>query len=147
MQNTFIRFIENEEQNLSFDQLYDIRALRVLVNSVPECYHSLGIVHQIWRHIPHQFDDYITNLKANGYRSLHTAVIAENKSLEVQIRTHEMHDEAELGVCSHFNYKEGSKNTDHSFNHRLHSLRAVLEHYQERNETTVHQNEDETEGF
>lgn len=96
-QNTFIRFIENEKQNLSFDQLYDIRALRVLVNSVPECYHSLGIVHQIWRHIPHQFDDYITNPKANGYRSLHTAVIAENKSLEVQIRTHEMHDEAELG--------------------------------------------------
>ncbi|EPO4036248.1 RelA/SpoT family protein [Acinetobacter baumannii] len=136
-----------KSKNLSFDQLYDIRALRVLVNSVPECYHSLGIVHQIWRHIPHQFDDYITNPKAKGYRSLHTAVIAENKSLEVQIRTHEMHDEAELGVCSHFNYKEGSKNTDHSFNHRLHSLRAVLEHYQERNETTVHQNEDETEGF
>ncbi|ENU4251839.1 bifunctional (p)ppGpp synthetase/guanosine-3',5'-bis(diphosphate) 3'-pyrophosphohydrolase [Acinetobacter baumannii] len=136
-----------KSKNLSFDQLYDIRALRVLVNSVPECYHSLGIVHQIGRHIPHQFDDYITNPKANGYRSLHTAVIAENKSLEVQIRTHEMHDEAELGVCSHFNYKEGSKNTDHSFNHRLHSLRAVLEHYQERNETTVHQNEDETEGF
>ncbi|WP_435706861.1 RelA/SpoT family protein [Acinetobacter baumannii] len=136
-----------KSKNLSFDQLYDIRALRVLVNSVPECYHSLGIVHQIWRYIPHQFDDYITNPKANGYRSLHTAVIAENKSLEVQIRTHEMHDEAELGVCSHFNYKEGSKNTDHSFNHRLHSLRAVLEHYQERNETTVHQNEDETEGF
>ncbi|EXU56735.1 relA/SpoT family protein [Acinetobacter baumannii 24845_10] len=136
-----------KSKNLSFDQLYDIRALRVLVNSVPECYHSLGIVHQIWRHIPHQFDDYITNPKANCYRSLHTAVIAENKSLEVQIRTHEMHDEAELGVCSHFNYKEGSKNTDHSFNHRLHSLRAVLEHYQERNETTVHQNEDETEGF
>ncbi|EMG9848249.1 bifunctional (p)ppGpp synthetase/guanosine-3',5'-bis(diphosphate) 3'-pyrophosphohydrolase [Acinetobacter baumannii] len=136
-----------KSKNLSFDQLYDIRALRVLVNSVPECYHSLGIVHQIWRHIPHQFDDYITNPKANGYRSLHTAVIAENKSLEVQIRTHEMHDEAELGVCSHFNYKEGSKNTDHSFNHRLHSLRAVLDHYQERNETTVHQNEDETEGF
>lgn len=136
-----------KSKNLSFDQLYDIRALRVLVNSVPECYHSLGIVHQIWRHIPHQFDDYITNPKANGYRSLHTAVIAENKSLEVQIRTHEMHDEAELGVCSHFNYKEGSKNTDHSFNHRLHSLRAVLEHYQERNETTVHQNEDETESF
>lgn len=86
-----------KSKNLSFDQLYDIRALRVLVNSVPECYHSLGIVHQIWRHIPHQFDDYITNPKANGYRSLHTAVIAENKSLEVQIRTHEMHDEAELG--------------------------------------------------
>ncbi|NNP72905.1 GTP pyrophosphokinase [Acinetobacter defluvii] len=136
-----------KSKNLSFDQLYDIRAVRVLVNSVPECYHALGIVHQIWRHIPHQFDDYITNPKANGYRSLHTAVIAENKSLEIQIRTVEMHEEAELGVCSHFNYKEGSKNTDYSFNHRLHSLRSVLEHYQERNDANVHPNEDETEDF
>lgn len=122
-------------KNLSFDQLYDIRALRILVNTIPECYHALGIVHQIWRHIPHQFDDYITNPKANGYRSLHTAVIAENKSLEIQIRTHDMHQDAELGVCSHFNYKEGEKRTDHSFNHRLHSLRAVLEHYQERKDS------------
>ncbi|AXQ23479.1 bifunctional (p)ppGpp synthetase/guanosine-3',5'-bis(diphosphate) 3'-pyrophosphohydrolase [Acinetobacter wuhouensis] len=136
-----------KSKNLSFDQLYDIRALRVLVKSVAECYHALGIVHQIWRHIPHQFDDYITNPKANGYRSLHTAVIAENKSLEIQIRTKEMHEEAELGVCSHFNYKEGSKTTDYSFNHRLHSLRAVLEHYQERTETSAHPNEDEPEDF
>lgn len=136
-----------KSKNLSFDQLYDIRAVRVLVKSVPECYHALGIVHQIWHHIPHQFDDYITNPKANGYRSLHTAVIAENKSLEIQIRTVEMHEEAELGVCSHFNYKEGSKTTDYSFNHRLHSLRSVLEHYQERNETNVHPNEDESEDF
>lgn len=137
-----------KSKNLSFDQLYDIRALRVLVKSVPECYHTLGIVHQIWRHIPHQFDDYITNPKANGYRSLHTAVIAENKSLEVQIRTYAMHDEAELGVCSHFNYKEGAKTTDRSFNHRLHSLRAVLEHYQERNESSAHkESEDEIENF
>ncbi len=136
-----------KSKNLSFDQLYDIRALRVLVKEIPECYHTLGIVHQIWRHIPHQFDDYITNPKANGYRSLHTAVIAENKSLEIQIRTHEMHQEAELGVCSHFNYKEGSKNTDYSFNHRLHSLRSVLEHYQERNESSAHPNEDESENF
>ena len=136
-----------KSKNLSFDQLYDIRAVRVLVESIPECYHALGIVHQIWRHIPHQFDDYITNPKANGYRSLHTAVIAENKSLEIQIRTIEMHEEAELGVCSHFNYKEGSKNTDYSFNHRLHSLHSVLEHYQERNDANVHPNEDETEDF
>ena len=133
-----------KSKNLSFDQLYDIRAVRVLVDSVPACYHALGLVHQLWRHIPHQFDDYITNPKANGYRSLHTAVIAENKSLEVQIRTLEMHDEAELGVCSHFNYKEGEKNTDHSFNHRLHSLRSVLEHYQERNETTPHTEDEES---
>ncbi|WP_019385189.1 RelA/SpoT family protein [Acinetobacter venetianus] len=136
-----------KSKNLSFDQLYDIRAVRVLVKNVPDCYHALGIVHQIWRHIPNQFDDYVTNPKANGYRSLHTAVIAENKSLEVQIRTFEMHDEAELGVCSHFNYKEGEKNTDHSFNHRLHSLRAVLEHYQERTETTPHAEDEESNGI
>lgn len=136
-----------KSKNLSFDQLYDIRALRVLVKNVPECYHALGIVHQIWRHIPHQFDDYITNPKGNGYRSLHTAVIAENKSLEVQIRTYDMHEEAELGVCSHFNYKEGAKSTDHSFNHRLHSLRAVLEHYQERNENSGYQHAEEAENF
>ena len=118
-----------------------------MVKSVPDCYHALGIVHQLWRHIPNQFDDYVTNPKANGYRSLHTAVIAENKSLEVQIRTFEMHNEAELGVCSHFNYKEGAKNTDHSFNHRLHSLRAVLEHYQERTETTPHGEDEESNGI
>lgn len=141
-------------KNLSFDQLYDIRALRVLMKTVPECYHALGVVHQLWRHIPHQFDDYITNPKANGYRSLHTAVIAENKSLEVQIRTQEMHQEAELGVCSHFNYKEGQKRTDHSFNHRLHSLRAVLENYQERKDAQLeredaedHENVDALQSF
>ncbi|MBF7686663.1 RelA/SpoT family protein [Acinetobacter rathckeae] len=132
-----------KSKNLSFGQLYDIRALRVLVNSVSECYHVLGIVHQIWRHIPHQFDDYITNPKANGYRSLHSAVIADHRSLEIQIRTHEMHNEAELGVCSHFNYKEGEKSTDFSFNHRLHSLRAVLENYQERNEASAHAKDEE----
>lgn len=136
-----------KSKNLSFDQLYDIRAVRVLVNSIPECYHALGVAHNIWRHIPNQFDDYITNPKPNGYRSLHTAVIAESKSLEIQIRTKEMHEEAELGVCSHFNYKEGAKNTDSSFNHRLHSLRSVLENYQERNESSAHPNEDETEDF
>ncbi len=124
-----------KSKQLSFDQLYDIRALRVLVDNVPDCYHALGVAHQLWRHIPDQFDDYITNPKANGYRSLHTAVLAENKSLEVQIRTMEMHNEAELGVCAHFNYKEGTKagkkNGDIVFDHKLHSLRSVLENYQE----------------
>ena len=97
-------------KSLSFDQLYDIRALRVLVQNPADCYHVLGLVHGLWRYIPEQFDDYITNPKPNGYRSLHTAVIAENKSLEIQIRTNEMHFEAELGMCAHVNYKEGLKN-------------------------------------
>lgn len=123
-----------KSKQLSFDQLYDIRALRVLVDSVADCYHVLGVVHQLWAHIPGQFDDYITNPKPNGYRSLHTAVIAEQRSLEVQIRTHTMHHEAELGVCAHFNYKEGTSRSDRQFSHKLHSLRAVLEHYQERME-------------
>ncbi|MGP9518635.1 RelA/SpoT family protein [Psychrobacter sp. AOP7-C1-14] len=114
-------------KGLSFDQLYDIRALRILVNSPSDCYHVLGLVHGLWRYIPEQFDDYITNPKSNGYRSLHTAVIAENKSLEVQIRTHEMHFEAELGMCAHVNYKEGLKNKkDNYLNQRISSLRQLL---------------------
>ncbi|WP_201556680.1 RelA/SpoT family protein [Psychrobacter sp. 72-O-c] len=114
-------------KGLSFDQLYDIRALRILVTNPSDCYHVLGLVHGLWRYIPEQFDDYITNPKSNGYRSLHTAVIAENKSLEVQIRTHEMHFEAELGMCAHVNYKEGLKNKkDNYLNQRISSLRHLL---------------------
>lgn len=114
-------------KSLSFDQLYDIRALRVLVNNNADCYHVLGLVHGLWRHIPEQFDDYITNPKTNGYRSLHTAVIAENKSLEVQIRTFEMHYEAELGMCAHVNYKEGTKNKkDDYLTKKISNLRQIL---------------------
>ncbi len=114
-------------KGLSFDQLYDIRALRVLVDTPSNCYHVLGLVHGLWRYIPEQFDDYITNPKSNGYRSLHTAVIAENKSLEVQIRTHAMHFEAELGMCAHVNYKEGLKNKkDNYLNQKISSLRHLL---------------------
>ena len=114
-------------KGLSFDQLYDIRALRVLVDTPANCYHVLGLVHGLWRHIPEQFDDYITNPKSNGYRSLHTAVIAEQKSLEVQIRTHDMHFEAELGMCAHVNYKEGLKNKkDQYLNQKISSLRQLL---------------------
>ena len=114
-------------KGLSFHQLYDIRALRVLVNNHSDCYHVLGIVHGLWRYIPEQFDDDITNPKSNGYRSLHTAVIAEKKSLEVQIRTNEMHFEAELGMCAHVNYKEGLKNKQNSYlSQRISSLRQLL---------------------
>ena len=114
-------------KSLSFDQLYDIRALRVLVHNNADCYHVLGLVHGLWRYIPEQFDDYITNPKTNGYRSLHTAVIAENKSLEVQIRTFDMHYEAELGMCAHVNYKEGTKNKkDDYLTKKISSLRQLL---------------------
>ncbi|MCL1623498.1 bifunctional (p)ppGpp synthetase/guanosine-3',5'-bis(diphosphate) 3'-pyrophosphohydrolase [Moraxella sp. Tifton1] len=116
-----------KKKNLSFDQLYDIRALRVLVNTNAECYHTLGVVHGLWRHIPEQFDDYITNPKPNGYKSLHTAVIANQRTLEVQIRTMDMHFEAELGKAAHVNYKEGLKaKKDDYLTQKISSLRQLL---------------------
>ena len=93
-----------QKKGLQFSQIYDVRAVRVLVPEVRDCYTALGIVHTLWRH-SQEFDDYIAN-PGNGYRSLHTAVIGpEGKVLEVQIRTHAMHEEAELGVCAHWRYK------------------------------------------
>ncbi len=98
------------KKGLSFDDVYDVRAVRVLVREVKDCYHVLGIVHSLWQPIPGQFDDYISRPKANGYQSLHTAVIGpESKALEVQIRTFAMHNEAELGVAAHWRYKEGGQ--------------------------------------
>jgi GTP pyrophosphokinase len=99
-----------QRKNLEFHELFDVRAVRILVDSVADCYAVLGVVHTSWQHIPREFDDYIANPKENGYRSLHTAVIAEDgKIVEVQIRTYEMHENAELGVASHWRYKEGAK--------------------------------------
>lgn len=114
-------------KSLSFNQLYDIRALRVLVDNHADCYYTLGIIHSLWRHVPEQFDDYITNPKPNGYKSLHTVVVAENRTLEIQIRTMDMHFEAELGMCAHVNYKEGSKNKPNDYlNQKISSLRQLL---------------------
>jgi GTP pyrophosphokinase len=97
-------------KSLDFSEIHDTSGLRVLVGSVPDCYTVLGVVHNLWAPVPRQFDDYISRPKTNGYRSLHTAVIGpEGKALEVQIRTHEMHREAELGFAAHWRYKEGVK--------------------------------------
>src|SRR5690606_8109984 len=94
------------EKDIPFSQVYDVRAVRILVHTVHECYMALGIVHGLWRAIPQEFDDYIANPKENGYRSLHTAVIGpQGKAMEVQIRTYQMHEEAEFGVCAHWQYK------------------------------------------
>src|SRR5690606_11925607 len=97
------------KKRLDFSQVYDIRALRVLVPEVKDCYTVLGLVHQMWQPIPQEFDDYITKPKGNNYQSLHTAVLAgDGRALEVQIRTFDMHKHAELGVAAHWRYKEGS---------------------------------------
>ncbi len=94
------------EKDIAFNDVHDVLAIRVIVDSVPECYQVLGVVHTSWPYIGEEFDDYIANPKSNGYRSLHTAVYGpQGRVLEVQIRTQEMHVDSELGVCSHWSYK------------------------------------------
>lgn len=120
-----------QKKNIDFYQIYDIRAVRVMVDTVANCYAALGIVHALWHHIPKEFDDYIATPKENGYRSLHTAVLGpDSKVLEVQIRTQQMHDEAELGVCAHWHYKEGTRSGAEdalAYEHKIAWLRQVLE--------------------
>ena len=109
-------------------ELYDLRALRVLVDDVAACYATLGVVHALWLPVPSEFDDYIARPKPNGYRSLHTAVIGpEGKTLEVQIRTREMHAQAELGVAAHWRYKEGSAAGGAAMDKRIAWMRKLLE--------------------
>ena len=115
-------------KNVGFDQLFDLRAVRVLVDDVPDCYAVLGIVHTHWPHVHREFDDYIANPKPNGYRSLHTAVVGPaGKVLEVQIRTHAMHAESELGIAAHWRYKEGSQGRDQRLDERIRWMRGLLE--------------------
>lgn len=122
-----------KRKGIDFSQVYDIRAVRVLVPTVRDCYGVLGIVHSLWRNIPHEFDDYIASPKENGYRSLHTAVLGpENKVLEIQIRTHAMHEESELGVCAHWRYKGTDKDAaQDSYEQKISWLRQVLEWHEE----------------
>src|SRR6476469_1511144 len=113
-------------KDVPFEKLYDIRAVRVIVSNVRECYTVLGVVHDLWMPVEGEFDDYIANPKANEYRSLHTAVVGpEGRTLEVQIRTEEMHQHSEHGVAAHWRYKEGSK-ADRKFDSKIAWLRQVL---------------------
>jgi len=117
-----------QKKNAPIGELYDLRAVRVLVDDVPACYAVLGVVHALWSPVPGEFDDYIARPKRNDYRSLHTAVIGpEGKTLEVQIRTHEMHAQAELGVAAHWKYKEGGKSADAAMEKRIAWMRQLLE--------------------
>ena len=116
-----------QRKRAEFGEIYDIHALRVLVDDVRDCYAALGVVHSLWRPIPGQFDDYIAMPKNNMYQSLHTAVVAlDGKPLEVQIRTHEMHRVSEVGIAAHWRYKEGSR-TDRAYDAKLAWLRQLMD--------------------
>ncbi|MGB5510434.1 MAG: bifunctional (p)ppGpp synthetase/guanosine-3',5'-bis(diphosphate) 3'-pyrophosphohydrolase [Woeseiaceae bacterium] len=116
-----------QRKDRGIEGLYDIRAVRILVDDVGACYGALGVVHNLWPYIPGEFDDYIANPKENNYQSLHTAVIGpEGRTVEVQIRTHEMHRHAELGVAAHWRYKEGGA-APAAFEQKIRFLRQLLE--------------------
>ena len=116
-----------QRKGLAFEQVMDVLAVRIQVQTVAECYAALGIVHGLWTYIPGEFDDYIATPKENNYRSLHTAVVGPGRlPLEVQIRTREMHEHAELGVAAHWQYKEGRK-AESSFQQKINWLRQLLE--------------------
>ncbi len=116
-----------QRKSAEFAEIYDVYAIRILVDDVRDCYAALGIVHALWRPIPGQFDDYIANPKNNLYQSLHTAVIAlDGKPLEIQIRTHAMHQVSEVGIAAHWRYKEGSK-SDREYDAKLAWLRQLME--------------------
>lgn len=120
-----------QRKGVELHELFDIRAVRIMVKDVAACYAALGVVHTLWRHIPKEFDDYIATPKENNYRSLHTAVIGpEGRTLEVQIRTPEMHQQAELGIAAHWRYKEGGPQ-DQNFEQKIAWLRQLLDSGQE----------------
>jgi GTP diphosphokinase / guanosine-3',5'-bis(diphosphate) 3'-diphosphatase len=116
-----------ERKEVDIDQVYDLRAVRIIVKDVQTCYMSLGVIHNRWRPVPGEFDDYIATPKDNFYQSLHTAVLYDDgKTLEVQIRTPEMHENAEYGIAAHWRYKEGGRR-DESYERRINWLRSLME--------------------
>jgi GTP diphosphokinase / guanosine-3',5'-bis(diphosphate) 3'-diphosphatase len=121
-------FKKMTQKEKPFDLVRDVRAVRLIVPDVPSCYAALGVIHTHWRPIPGEFDDYIAAPKDNFYQSLHTAVVYDDKrSLEVQIRTAEMHQSAEYGIAAHWQYKEGARRADKTFEQRINALRNMME--------------------
>ncbi|MFT6088254.1 MAG: GTP pyrophosphokinase [Glaciecola sp.] len=118
-----------QQKSLDFEQLFDVRAVRVIVDELQGCYAALGLVHTSWQHLSKEFDDYVATPKSNGYQSIHTVVIGpEDKTIEIQIRTQQMHDDAELGVAAHWRYKEGNASGKTSgFDEKVSWLRKILQ--------------------
>jgi GTP pyrophosphokinase len=117
-----------QKKQLNFEDLFDIRALRIIASRLQDCYAALGTVHAKYKHLPNEFDDYIATPKQNGYQSIHTVVIGPSgKSIEIQIRTKQMHDDAELGVAAHWRYKEGHSGKPVSGDDRVSWLRKILQ--------------------
>lgn len=127
-------WLKMRAKNVGLDEVYDVRAIRVVVPDIAQCYSALGVIHTEWQHLPSEFDDYIAAPKENGYRSIHTAVRWDDgKTLEVQIRTPEMHQEAELGVCAHWAYKEEG-GEDLSYTQKMNWMRQVVDWQEETRE-------------
>jgi GTP pyrophosphokinase len=115
-----------QRKQLAFEQMFDVRAVRIIVDTVAECYAALGVVHELWPFLPSEFDDYIATPKDNNYQSIHTAVSGpDGRSLEVQIRTRQMQDQAELGVAAHWRYKEGGGNRH--YDEKIQQVRELLQ--------------------
>lgn len=116
-----------QKKRLTFEQLFDIRAVRIIAERLQDCYAALGTVHASYKHLPNEFDDYIATPKPNGYQSIHTVIVGpEGKSVEIQIRTQKMHQDAELGVAAHWKYKEGSTGKQSGYDERINWLRRIL---------------------
>ncbi|OAN12591.1 (p)ppGpp synthetase [Photobacterium jeanii] len=116
-----------QKKNLEFDELFDVRAVRIIADQLQDCYAALGVVHTKYRHLPKEFDDYVANPKPNGYQSIHTVVLGpEGKTIEIQIRTKQMHEESELGVAAHWKYKEGTTGSKSAYDEKIEWLRKLL---------------------
>lgn len=117
-----------QKKHLTFKQLFDVRAVRIIVPTLEDCYTALGVVHTQYPHLAEHFDDYISNPKPNGYQSIHTVVLGKgDKPIEVQIRTQKMHDDAELGVAAHWKYKEGAAAGRSGYEEKIVWLRKLLD--------------------
>ena len=116
-----------QKKSLTFEQLFDIRAVRIIAERLQDCYGALGVVHATWKHIPHEFDDYIATPKPNGYQSIHTVIVGPSgKTVEIQIRTEQMHQDSELGVAAHWKYKEGISSERSAYEEKINWLRKIL---------------------